>query len=605
MTASQAGYFNLQSFDSLGAMAVGGRIYTYIAGTTTQKTAYTDSAASVAHTYTPDGIGGQYIGIDARGELPAPLFLTTGAYDITYKTSAGATVWTRKAVPQDDAAAAVSAALAASGGSALVGFIQAGTGAVATTLQAKARLQFSVTDFGATGDGATDDTTAIQNALAALVAAGGGTLFFPRGDYEISSTIAVGDNRDIYIKGEGPDATRITPTTAVTNAFTFGTTTTGSQGISDMRIWCFGATACNGVTVTGVNPFYLNNVCIDAAAIGLNIVGGQVQYITNFAFNLSSVAGIKITGAGNEQFFSNGLISNVGGSEPSTAGIWVQSTGAFWLNAVSTISTRVGMLIAPQNGELVSWLFVHQFAADTGSDSGIKFNPAAGGAVTGCTFTDCWTASSSGQYGVELNSAGGTVDGVQFNGHRSYSNWKDGYTIASTSVVNTQFNHCKASGNSQAFTGTYNGLNIAADVGQFHVLGGRYGVDGGRPDTQGRGIIVQPGTSTNFSVIGADVRGNTSDRLLDGATGTGKTITGNTGFNPVANTAITVTASPFTYTNNTGAPATVFVTGGTVSAVTLAAKAVASATNCSFAVPHGSSLIVTYSSAPTMSYSGH
>ena len=111
-TVSQSGVYNLQAFTSLGALGVGYRLYTYTAGTTTHKTAYTDSAGAVAHTYTNDGSGGQYIAMDARGELPAPLYLTSGAYDLALKTAAGATVWTRQADPIGDPTSVITTLLA-------------------------------------------------------------------------------------------------------------------------------------------------------------------------------------------------------------------------------------------------------------------------------------------------------------------------------------------------------------------------------------------------------------------------------------------------------------------------------------------------------------
>lgn len=55
---------------------------------------------------------------------------------------------------------ATTGALAASTGASLVGFIQSGTGAVARTMQEKAREWVSVKDFGAVGDGVTVNTQA-------------------------------------------------------------------------------------------------------------------------------------------------------------------------------------------------------------------------------------------------------------------------------------------------------------------------------------------------------------------------------------------------------------------------------------------------------------
>jgi hypothetical protein len=47
---------------------------------------------------------------------------------------------------------------------------------------------YNVKDFGETGDGRTDDTIAVQSALAYLATKNGGTLFFPEGDYAVGGT---------------------------------------------------------------------------------------------------------------------------------------------------------------------------------------------------------------------------------------------------------------------------------------------------------------------------------------------------------------------------------------------------------------------------------
>jgi len=65
-------------------------------------------------------------------------------------------------------------------------FTQTGTGAVARTWDSKLKDVVSVKDFGVTGDGTTDDATAIN---AALLAATGKTLYFPAGTYLIGAVL--------------------------------------------------------------------------------------------------------------------------------------------------------------------------------------------------------------------------------------------------------------------------------------------------------------------------------------------------------------------------------------------------------------------------------
>lgn len=67
------------------------------------------------------------------------------------------------------------------------GFAQSGTGASTRTWQTKAREVLSVKDFGAVGDGTTDDSVAIANAETARAALGG-ELVFPPGTYKNDGT---------------------------------------------------------------------------------------------------------------------------------------------------------------------------------------------------------------------------------------------------------------------------------------------------------------------------------------------------------------------------------------------------------------------------------
>lgn len=125
-------------------------------------------------------------GYIVRNGTPARVYTSQEDYSLTVKNRNGVVVLTVLDATSDSN---LTTALAASSGSSLIGFLQAGTGAVARTVQSKLRDTVSVKDFGAVGDGVADDTAAIQAAIDSLPAYG--EVFFPSGTYKTNGVIQV------------------------------------------------------------------------------------------------------------------------------------------------------------------------------------------------------------------------------------------------------------------------------------------------------------------------------------------------------------------------------------------------------------------------------
>jgi hypothetical protein len=138
----------LQFFDANGVPLVGGKLYSYAAGTTTPLATYTSSAETTFNT--------NPIILNSRGE--AEVWLGSPLYKFKLTTAADVEIWSV------DNIASLSS-LASATGSSLVGFIQAGAGAVARTVQDKLRDTVNIKDFDAKVDGTTDDTAAFQAAI--------------------------------------------------------------------------------------------------------------------------------------------------------------------------------------------------------------------------------------------------------------------------------------------------------------------------------------------------------------------------------------------------------------------------------------------------------
>jgi hypothetical protein len=244
MSASLSGVSNWQEFSDLGLLAAGFRLYTYLPGTTTHANVFTDVAASIPHTYTSDGVGGQYIALNSRGEVPGNIYFPSGGIDLTLKTSLGSTVWTKRAIGQADGATALDTAVRAdlanasdaAKSDALIGVKRTFTGGQATTQHEVNERTFNVFD-GLTAVQradvlsrafAQDCTSAIQAVIDAAHAAGGGVVLFPSGSYKTTSPLKTYGG--VELRGEGGDFTIIKKTT---NTVGSGTSRARSAAVTD------------------------------------------------------------------------------------------------------------------------------------------------------------------------------------------------------------------------------------------------------------------------------------------------------------------------------------------------------------------------------------
>lgn len=112
-------------------------------------------------------------GYPVRNGSPTTLYVNADDYSIRVQNKNAATLYS--ALKDGERIA-----------SSLITFLQAGTGAVPRTVQSKLRDTVSVKDFGAVGDGTTDDTAAFTDALAT-----GSDVFVPAGTYLITSALTV------------------------------------------------------------------------------------------------------------------------------------------------------------------------------------------------------------------------------------------------------------------------------------------------------------------------------------------------------------------------------------------------------------------------------
>lgn len=107
---------------------------------------------------------------------------------------------------------------------------------------------YRVNEYGAQGDGTTDDTTSIQAAIDAASTAGGGTVFFPKGKYLISAALSL--KSFVSLEGVGDTFTDQTKGSVIT------------QSSTTLNALYYSGTA------TGLTNMSIENLCIDGPASG-------------------------------------------------------------------------------------------------------------------------------------------------------------------------------------------------------------------------------------------------------------------------------------------------------------------------------------------------
>jgi hypothetical protein len=280
-----------------------------------------------------------------------------------------------------------------------LGFLQAGTGAVTRTAQAKLRDTVSVKDFGAVGDGVSDDTAAIQAAIDFLSPLGG-TLQIPKGAYIVSDANA--DNACLVVTapiqfvGDGAFYTSIQPAAGV--AGTVNTILVNPNSSYDQTLMSFKNLSLgnlNNGTRQGNHGIYcitlnagqnLPKFTVENCAIQQgsgfaiyhlndnvdNVNGGMYGAFIN---NNTLKGGVKLENSGDSIVVSNNILSGTGTGVDAAL-----TTGASLLSILDNNITTTNSAIIIRSGMRVHILRNNVEHYTTGANSNAVIDiPSTGG----------------------------------------------------------------------------------------------------------------------------------------------------------------------------------------------------------------------------------
>ena len=283
--------------------------------------------------------------------VPGVIDVAVGAFGETLVANATA------ADARSDLGINSAAELAASGGSALSGFIQSGASAVATTAQAKMRQVVTFEDWGVTGDGSAGDLVKMNAAISEAPA--GSVLRATRQTYLLNGQLTIArDNLEIDLgkstlkAKDGTVFEHVLYGTGRTNVTVRGGTIDANRA---------GRTSGQNIRYTG-GFFTLSTDCHFVGVTAKNAVG------------YSSIPGIGLTLSGCVRSTVNSCnIYDCGGTSGTDGadGIFVSGENCLIIGCITDNCTDTGQVIESSN--------------NSGIIGGTAKNCNAGGAITNAT----------------------------------------------------------------------------------------------------------------------------------------------------------------------------------------------------------------------------
>jgi hypothetical protein len=294
-----------------GTPNVNGKVWAYKPGTTTPANIYADPAATITVT--------QPVTLDTGGRVPYATY-PNGIYttqpirlliqdangnavsDTTFESSAPATGLANASWPNETTVDQAFTALGASlGGS--DGNYQESPGATPRTIHGIFQgLQVTPQDFGAKGDGISDDTAAVQAALTEIVRLGSGVVYFAAGTYKISNALNLPTMTGVTLRGAGFKASSITQTASVNVLNVAAVNGLGIYGLTLTGSFAPAALALTGTTNIDMSQVFLNAPV--AGGVGLSVSGIAALSCVNSALVGGAIA-VKMAGNSTNLYFAN------------------------------------------------------------------------------------------------------------------------------------------------------------------------------------------------------------------------------------------------------------------------------------------------------------